>query len=213
MAAWLQPKLRQQSDRRFTDSLAADLNIELVNDGLVRLRSALSEPVEVTGSEALVEWATGTVTPTEARDWISGMMPAERARLAAASETGIEQLGITMARREIFFDLARESAAVDTAAIRSEVMDEFRNLIPALWDGVAARVNEDGSRMGLASSWLSAVLTGERQYQRLPGTMGGWLRSRLVMEFDGQAMQSAGREASRLWIDPATQPQLPGIGS
>jgi hypothetical protein len=208
-SAWLKPKLQQQADRRFTDSLAAGFNIELINDGLIRLRSALEEPIEVTGSEPLVSWQGGEVTPNEARDWISGLLPAERAQLSVASETVIEQLGVTMARRKIFFALASSDSRVDTSAIRAAIVEEFRSAIPALWDGISSGTNSDGSQMGMANSWLTEVFDGARPYQRMPGTLAGWLRSKMVLQFDGRAFLAAGREANRLWVDPRIPVNLP----
>jgi hypothetical protein len=202
LTAHLQPRLQAAADKRFVDSLIATRDLKVTEGAIGRLRSALNEPLVVGGEEPLATWDGGEVTPAEARMWIAYLLPAERARLGDAAEVTLELEIMLMARREILFALAAGSGVADSAALRGEVMAEYADSIPGLWDGATTRTDADGQPVGMASSMIMAVVEGNRPYHRLPGTLGGWLRDRFEFRFDAQAMDRAGRSASRLWPAP-----------
>jgi hypothetical protein len=202
LAAWLKPRLQQQADTRFVDSLIATVNLEVTDDAIQRLRSGMNEPIEVSGDEPIVTWSGGDTSPAEARMWLSYLLPAERARMADASEASLDEAARVMAHREILFGLAVAAGVADTAALRSAVKADYAAAIPALWDGAAARAGADGQPMGMAVSMMMAITEGGRPYQRLPGTLAGWLRDHFSSTFDAQAMDLAGQSAVRLWQGP-----------
>ncbi len=203
MAAWLQPRLQDAADRRFVDSLVTTLNLEVADGAIERLRSAMNEPIAVNGETVLATWDGGDLSPAEARMWLSYLLPAERAQLADASEAALEQVARTMAQREILFSVAMASGVADSAVLRAEVEAEYAAAIPALWDGAAARTDLDGAPVGMATSMVMSIVEGGRPYQRLPGTLAGWLRDRFALTFDAQAMDRAGQSATMLWQGPA----------
>jgi PPIC-type peptidyl-prolyl cis-trans isomerase-like protein len=199
LRTWLNPRLAQIAERRFTDSTLRASRVELAPDALARVRAIAREPVTASAGGPLASWTGGALLPATARGWVMMLSPVDRVALSDASDSATRVFINDLVRREVLFAAAVPGGGV-TARARSALAPAYRVAL----DSVKSRlllVGGTGSPdpASTARALVDSVVGLKYHFRPLPGGLAGVLRARYPVAVDTAAIGVLLRASRSAW--------------
>ena len=90
LKAWVKPRLAEQDNYRYIDSMSAAHQVTVWEDAIARMRRLAVDPMTDSGGpNAFVKWREDSLTANSIRLWLSVFAPRDRVQFAGAADTTI----------------------------------------------------------------------------------------------------------------------------
>lgn len=183
---WLIPVRAAERNRAWLDSLRTAKNLVLASDAVSRMRELVREPLDGGGTEPLVTWDGGSLSPDQARLWISVLGPAERALLPGIADSAISILLTEVADRYVIRGIAQAGTGI-LAEAWDAMVPQFREAFASLDSAYRPLLAGPDSNQAVRE-FLRGVTSGSIPYRPLPGAMVWVLRQGAAITIDQPAI-------------------------
>lgn len=183
---WLIPVRAVERNQAWLDSVRTTRHLALASDAILRMRALVQEPLDGGGTEPLVTWEGGALTPDQARLWVSVLTPAERAVLPGIADSALTILLTEVADRYVIRDLAQGGGTIPTEAWQVMVpqLRQAYAVLDSAYRPILA--GPDGNQA--VRDFLRGITSGTTQYRPLPGAMVWVLRQGAEITIDQPAI-------------------------
>jgi hypothetical protein len=193
---WLVPKFTDRVEGIFRDSLEAAKHVKIAKGSLDRFRSMVVEPLNAEGTEPLVTWDGGDLSPAAAREWLTMLLPDARSTLAIGSDSMISAFLVKMSWDRLLLPLASpltpESAA--WRVLQPAYLAQLDTVTRALTAIGGSPLSADA-----ATRLMDSLTLGGYEYHQLPGTLPGILRTKFPTNVDRDKVQEVFSRVQIAW--------------
>lgn len=185
---WLIPVQAAARNKAWLDSVRTARHLALADDAVLRIRELVNEPLTGGGTAPLVTWEGGTLTPDQARLWVSVLPPTDRALLPGVADSALTILLTEVADRYIIRDLSPNGGQLPPEAWTA-MAPQLRTALAAL-DSAYRPTLATGEASAAVRTYLQGVTTGKIPYRPLPGAMVWVLRQGAKITIDQSAIDA-----------------------
>jgi hypothetical protein len=194
---WLVPVLAEQRNAAWLDSVRAANDVQLTDDALPRFRTLVAEPLVGGGTEPLVTWNGGRLTPEQARLWVSVLSPAERALMPGVPDSALAIFLGQVSDRYLVRQVARGDTVLPTEAWEA-MAPQFRDALASL-DSAYRGPLTTGEPSVAVRRFIEAITTGTLPYRPLPGATVWVLRQGAQITLDQRAIDAIVTAVTPIW--------------
>ncbi|MEO8479524.1 MAG: peptidylprolyl isomerase [Gemmatimonadota bacterium] len=185
---WMIPVRAAERNQAWLDSVRTARHLTLADDAITRMRELVREPLDGGGTEPLVTWDGGALTPDQARLWISVLPPAQRAVLPGVADSALTIILTEVADRYVVRSLATGGDSLPAAAWEMMV-PQLRQAYATLDSAYRPMLaGTDGNRA--VRDFIRGVTSGTISYRPLPGAMVWVLRQGATITIDQPAIDA-----------------------
>lgn len=212
LKAWLKPRLAEQANIRYVDSMSRAHRVRVAPDAVERMRTLAPDPMKNAGGDGpLVTWDTDSLRADQVRLWLAVMPPRERVQFAGAADTSIGNWLLQIGKWEMIVRVIAPGG-VPTPEARTALVPQYREAaqrILAAWNILGAGKQPTAA----ASAVLDTLASGKLPYRPPPGALSGLLRARSNVvvrpEFIDVIVEESALERSRRIASDSAAPRTP----